>query len=171
MRLIGLAALCLASCTAAPVADPPPSPASSIGEVSAEVNSWGVTLREWTVEGDGAVKHVSGLKVGVDPNGTMLETRRLRLTPEQLGEVRTAIASLKAALSEPEGCNEKRTDGPYGTFTWVQNGTRQAVRFSANCVAGRDSRVASAIFHADRIVDDAAKATEAVERHTYREQR
>jgi len=172
--VIAVAMLLLASC--APQPAPIPSAQvetaqnvqhlpSGIGEISGEVKSWGATLRRWKVDGAGNVEHTSGEKVGANRDDIMIEVRRTRLSPAELASLRETVSRVKAVLAEPEQCDEMLTDGPYGTFRWYEGEKLMELPFSANCMKGRDYRLASAIFAADEIVDEAAKATQPVDRH------
>jgi hypothetical protein len=129
------------------------------------VKSWGVTLRRWTMDEAGHVEHTSGLKVGGNRTDMVIEIRRLTLTPAQRAAVAEAVTKVESVLAEPEQCDERLTDGPYGTFSWDRGAQPNKLPFDGNCVRGRDYRLVSAIFAADAIVDDAAKATQPVERH------
>lgn len=165
MRLfVALGSLCVFACAPAPATEaarPQPKPQS----VGAEVKSWGVTLRNWAVDAEGRVEHSSGGRPGQPPADTVIEVRRLVLPAETRVKLDEAVQRVKAVLATPEHCDERLTDGPYGTFTWDEGAGQQQLKFDGNCVKGRDAELSEAIFAADKIVDDAAKATEPVDRH------
>jgi hypothetical protein len=163
MRLIVCFALLLAGCApAAPVGSSAPA---SLKSAAGEVKSWGATLRRWTVDEAGRVEHVSGEKVGGNRTDIMIETRRTTLSRAQQDELAAAIGKVEAVLHIPEHCDQMLTDGPYGTLQWDRGDGVNKLPFNGNCVRGRDYDLVSAIFAADQIVDDAAKATDPVERH------
>jgi hypothetical protein len=163
MRSILCLAFLLSAC--APASAVTSTQAAGLKSVGGEVKSWGVTLRRWTVDEAGRVEHTSGEKVGGDRADVMIETRRLTLTKAQRAALVEAVGKVEAVLQTPEHCDEKLTDGPYGTFQWDRGSGVNKLPFDGNCVRGRDYDLVSAIFAADQIVDDAAKATQPVERH------
>ncbi len=170
MRLAAvLASVLLTSCASTP-AEPAKAAAPAIAQVGAEVKSWGVTLRQWTVDASGNVEHSSGGGPGVDLSKVVVEVRRTKLSQAQLDAVRGAIGRVKTILAQPEHCDQMMTDGPYGNFRWSEGGKTQDLKFSANCVAGRDAHLATAIFDADEIVTKAARLTQPVERRPYQQQ-
>lgn len=163
MRSILCLAFLLSACAhVAPTGGPTPIALKSVG---GEVKSWGATLRRWTVDGSGRVEHISGENVGGNRTDVVIETRRLTLTQAQRVALAQAVSKVEAVLETPEYCDEKLTDGPYGTFQWDRGNGVNKLPFDGNCVRGRDYDLVSAIFAADHIVDDAAKATQPVERH------
>jgi hypothetical protein len=160
----------LLSCAPAPAADQVQA-APKLRSVGAEVKSWGVTLRSWTVDAAGHVEHSSGGRPGMQPSSITIEVRRFTLAPSKSAGLTAAVARVEAVLARPEHCDQKLTDGPYGTFSWDEGAGPQTLRFDGNCVNGRDAELAEAIFAADKIVDDAAKAVEPVERRPYAQER
>ena len=165
MRLIAcLAATALSACASVSASPAEPVPATSLVSAGAEVKSWGATLRKWTVDSEGRVEHTSGEKVGANRADIVIEVRRLTLAAADRAKIADAIARVEAILATPEHCDERLTDGPYGNFSWNAGSGEQAIKFDGNCVKGRDYELTSAIFAADKVVDDAAKAVEPVER-------
>ena len=165
MRLfVALGALLVFACAPAPAIDAAPAK-PKLHSVGAEVKSWGVTLRKWTVDADGRVEHSSGGRPGKAPADTVIEVRRQVLSAETRMKLDEAVQRVKSVLATPEHCDEQLTDGPYGTFTWDEGAGQQQLKFDGNCVKGRDAKLSEAIFAADEIVDDAAKGAEPVDRH------
>jgi len=165
MRLfVALGALLVFAC--APVPEIEAALAKpKLQSVGAEVKSWGVMLRKWTVDAEGRVEHTSGGRPGQAPADTTIDVRRLVLPAASRVQLAEAIERVKAVLATPEHCDERLTDGPYGTFSWDEGAGAQQLKIDGNCVKGRDAQLSEAIFAVDKIVDDAAKATEPVERH------
>ena len=163
MRSILCLAFLLSAC--APAGAATSARPVALKSVGGEVKSWGATLRRWTVDEAGRVEHTSGEKVGADRTDVVIETRRLTLTKAQRAALAEAVGKVEAVLQTPAHCDEKLTDGPYGTFQWDRGSGVNKLPFDGNCVRGRDYDLVSAIFAADQIVDDAAKATQPVERH------
>ncbi|MFL6733085.1 MAG: hypothetical protein ACJ8EY_00120 [Sphingomicrobium sp.] len=155
-----LLAAALGAC--APVQTQAAPAGAPLNGVSVEVKSWGATLRKWSVDASGNVEHVKSEQIGSDRGHYNLLTRRLTLSPEQRSALNAAVVQVETQLALPEGCENMLTDGPYGTITW-NRGTEQKLPFSANCMKGRDYDLASAIFAADELVDDASLATQPVE--------
>lgn len=164
MRSIICLALLLTGCATVTPSPPPPSLVSA-GTV---VRSWGTTLHEWTVDASGRVEHTSGQKVGADRTDVMIETRRFSLTSPQRAQLAAAVTKVESILATPEGCDEYLTDGPYGTFRWNHGDKANELPFNGNCVRGRDYELVSAIFAADGIVHDLAKALPPTETHPLR---
>ena len=160
----------LVSCATAQSSEPVRSE-PKLRSVGAEVKSWGVTLRSWSVDAEGRVEHLSGGKPGANPADVVIEVRRLVLPQGSRRELETRVEAVRTVLSAPEHCDQQMTDGAYGTFRWDEGAGEQKLPFSANCVKGRDANLAEAIFAADKIVDDAAKAVEPVERRPYTQER
>jgi len=159
-----IACAALASCAGVPTqaATPSQTPLKSAG---ATVRSWGATLRDWKIDAAGHIEHRSGERVGGNRTDVVIETRRLTLSAGQMKALSDAVARVEAVLQQPEQCSQFVTDGPYGTFRWDRGDGEQALPFSGNCMEGRDYQLVSAIFAADKLVDDAAKAVEPAERH------
>ena len=130
------------------------------------MKSWGATLRDWKVDSVGNVEHVSGERAGADRTDVVIETRRLKLSAQQMRELATAVERVETIMKTPEHCSERLTDGPYGTFKWDSGAGVKSLPIDANCVRGRDYELVSAIFAADKVVDDAAKLVEPAERRT-----
>ena len=165
MRLLaGLAWMAVASCATAPKEAAAPA-APALVSAGATVKSWGATLREWKVDAAGHVEHVSGERVGANRTDVVIETRRLALSPEQMGELAAAVTRVETILQQPEQCSQQLTDGPYGTFRWDRGHGEQSLPYNGNCVQGRDYELVSAIFAADKVVDEAAKAVQPTESH------
>jgi hypothetical protein len=120
------------------------------------------------VDEAGRVEHVSGGRVGVNPADLVLEVRRFVLPPAERIALAKAVEGVQAVLATPEHCDLKMTDGPYGSFRWSYGAKEEVLPFSANCVKGRDHELAEAIFAADGIVDDAAKAVAVTEKRPYK---
>ena len=161
MRSIACFAFLLTACATVP----PTPPVPALQSASAAVRSWGVTLHEWNVDAAGHVEHKSGQKVGGDRTDVMIETRRFTLTAPQQTQLAAAVTRVESILATPEGCDERLTDGPYGTFTWDRGGKPNKLDFDGNCVRGRNYELVSAIFAADGLVDAIAKTLQPVERH------
>lgn len=165
MRLfVALGTLAVFACAPAPAIEAA-SAKPKLQSVGAEVKSWGTTLRSWTVDADGRVEHSSGGRPGKAPAETVIEVRRLVLPASARLQLDEAVERVKSVLATPEHCDERLTDGPYGNFSWDEGAGQQQLKFDGNCVKGRDAELSEAIFAADKIVDDAAKATEPVDRH------
>ena len=175
MRLFACFALgLLASCATAPtpavdVSAAPTAPA--LVSVGAEVKSWGVTLRQWAVNADGQVEFSSGGQPGKDPATVTIEVRRFALAASARRELAAVVQRVEQELAKPEQCDQSLTDGPYGKFRWDWGKGEQELPFSANCVKGRDAQLADAVFAADKIVEDAAKAVQPVEQHPASQER
>ena len=169
-KFICLATLLLAACArAAPPVQPVASqPAPSLKSAGAEVKSWGVTLRQWSVDQAGRVEHISGGRVGVNPADLVLEVRRFELPAAERIALSKAVEGVQRVLATPEHCDLMMTDGPYGTFRWSFGAKEEVLPFSGNCVKGRDHELAEAIFATDGIVDDAAKAVAVTEKRPYK---
>jgi hypothetical protein len=165
-----LATLLLAACApaAAPVQPVAPQPAPELRSAGAEIKSWGLTLRQWSLDETGRVEHVSGGRVGVNPADLMLEVRRFELPAAERIALLKAVEGVQRVLATPEHCDLMMTDGPYGSFRWSFGAKEEVLPFSGNCVKGRDHELAEAIFAADGIVDDAAKAVAVTEKRPYR---
>ncbi|GAA4757845.1 hypothetical protein GCM10023264_27540 [Sphingomonas daechungensis] len=160
--LIYLGSAFLVSCAPTPSAESSSTP-HKLQSVAADVKSWGVTLRSWSVDADGRVEFSSGGQPGKDPANTTIEFRRLTLTPAAREELAAAVVRIREVLAQPEHCDLRRTDGPYGTFRWNDGSGEQSLPFDGNCEKGRDAELGAAVFAADRIVEDAAKAVAPVE--------
>jgi hypothetical protein len=156
--------MALVSC-ATPASEAAAPAAPALESAGATVKSWGATLRDWKVDAAGHVEHVSGERVGGDRTDIIIETRRLTLSAAQMQQLATAVGRVETILAQPEQCSQRLTDGPYGTFRWNRGSGEVALPFDGNCVEGRDYQLVSAIFAADAIVDEAAKAVEPVEKH------
>ena len=172
MRLIAcLAVTMLTACASVPASQPAPAPATRLISAGAEVKSWGATLRQWTIDSEGRVEHTSGEKVGANRNDIIIEVRRLTLSADGRQKLADAVQRVETVLATPEQCDEQLTDGPYGSFRWNSGRGEQTLKFDGNCMKGRDYELASAIFAADKIVDDAAKAVGPAERRPLGETR
>ena len=164
MRLIAcLAIVALSSCASVP-ANPPVPEAPRLVSAAAEVKSWGATLRSWTVDEAGRVEHISGERPGLRPADVTIEIRRLTLSDAERARLAAAVEKVEAILPTPEQCDEQLTDGLYGSFRWDKGEGPKDIKLDANCVKGRDADLMGAVFAADQIVDDAAKAVEPAER-------
>ena len=166
-KFVCLAAALLAACAPVAVSEPGPPPAT-LKSAGAEVKSWGVTLREWSMDAEGRVEHVSGGRVGVPPADIVLEVRRFSLSSTNRQALADAAVRVQAVLAQPEHCDLMMTDGPYGQFRWNLGAKEEVLPFSANCVKGRDHELAEAVFSADRIVDDAAKSAPVTDKRPYK---
>jgi hypothetical protein len=167
-KFIWVATAFLAACAPAPSSTfQPAAPQPALKSAGAEVKSWGVTLRQWSVDQAGRVEHVSGGRVGVNPADLVLEVRRFELPAASRQALADAVMRVQAVLAAPEHCDLSMTDGPYGSFRWNYGEKEEVLPFSANCVKGRDHELAEAIFAADRIVDDAADTAPVVEKRPY----
>ena len=166
-KFVCLAAALVAGCAPVTASEPGPPP-SALKSAGAEVKSWGVTLREWNMDAEGRVEHVSGGRVGVPPADITLEVRRFALSAANRQALADAAVRVQAVLAKPEHCDLMMTDGPYGQFRWNFGAKEEALPFSANCVKGRDHDLAEAVFAADRIVDDAAKSAPVAEKRPYK---
>ena len=166
-KFVCLAAALVAACAPVTASEPGPPP-SALKSAGAEVKSWGVTMREWSMDAEGRVEHVSGGQVGVPPAEITLEVRRFTLSPANRQALADAAIRVQVVLTRPEHCDLIRTDGPYGSFRWNFGAKEEVLPFSADCVEGRDHELAEAIFAADRIVDDAAKSAPVTEKRPYK---
>ncbi len=164
MRLIACAAaIALSSCASVAPGDPV-APGPKLLSASAEVKSWGATLRSWMIDEAGRVEHISGERPGVPPASVTIEVRRLTLSEADRARLAAAVEKVEAILPTPEQCDERMTDGAYGTFRWDKGAGAKELKLDANCVKGRDAELMGAVFEADKIVDDAAKAVAPAER-------
>ena len=172
MRLFACFALGLpAACAQTPAPTATRPAARQLVAAGAEVKSWGVTLRQWSVNAGGQVEYTSGGRPGANPAAVAIEVRRFVLPPSSLQQLSVAVQRVEQEIAKLEQCDQSMTDGPYGKFRWNWGNGQQELPFTANCVKGRDAELAIAVFAVDKIVEDAAKGVQPVERRPATQQR
>lgn len=160
--MVMAAALAMTGCSGAV---PQSTPATqTVNAAAFSMKSWGRLLHQWTMDANGRVEHIQNPEPFGDRAKQQLLVRRIVLTALQRQSLTAAVVAVQAKLAEPEACAMRMTDGPYGDLEWTAGGTPAKLPWNANCTEGRDAELSAAVRRADRIVDDAAKATAPVER-------